>query len=373
MTLRTTRRRFISTALSAGVGSTVFQPYEAADATGLRHFSPEDASGSDPNFVMGKVVAVSDDGALRIFNEDGAVQAVRRHSGTASWKASYVNRTDVAVGDCVFTRGEHDDNDQLILNTVWANIGKFEGDLTSLDVKRKTLRLAKKGRLGRPEGELSLRLKDDTIVRGDDGRESQGDLGKLKPKSSVVIVSYGDPETRELTVHRIEAVEVFGSGVISPEPPEPAKRDSRSRPIARAATHFPIARRGNASFFCCGNVSGCGYSCGSSTSGACGNCRSSLNHMAWPKISGCGPFCSGCCLETDYPRYGCGTRFYCENACSGYTTILTITDCGPTVRCRSTGCQSYDSVRFDLTPCAFSAIHGNFSIGHANVWLSAPI
>jgi hypothetical protein len=362
---RSTRRGFIGTALGAGVGANLLVPY--ARVASAQEGPPRGGSAPerDPNFVMGKIIDVADDGGLSILDDTDSVRHVRRDGATRAWKASEFNVVEPAAGDCVYARGVPDEEGVLVLETLWANITKLEGDLQSVDAKSKELRLAKKGRGGRSEGVIELNLKDDTIVRGDDGRESSGNADKLKKNSPVVIIGYGDPATRELTAHRVEAFETFGAS-------DSDGKAARHRK-ARAATHFSIARRGNASFFCCGNVSGCGWSCGSSGGGYCGNCRSSSNHIAWPQVSSCGPYCSGCCLESGYPRYGCGTRFYCENACSRLTTIVTITDCGPTVRCRNTGCQGYDSVRFDLTPCAFSAIGGSFSIGHANVWLSAPI
>jgi hypothetical protein len=94
--------------------------------------------------------------------------------------------------------------------------------------------------------------------------------------------------------------------------------------------------------------------------------------MAWPQVSGCGPYCDGCCLEEGYPRYGCGTGFTIENPCSGRSAFVQIADCGPTVRCRNTGCLGFDSVRFDLTPCAFSGVGGSFDVGHCNLYVSAP-
>jgi hypothetical protein len=201
----------------------------------------------------------------------------------------------------------------------------------------------------------------------------------MKAGDDLVVIAFRDTTTGDLIAHRMEASEAFGQGAVSPEPSPVAgtMHTSGRRPqdhglVAHAATHFPIARQGNASWFCCGNVSGCGQ-CGSSGGGYCSGCRSDAQHMAWPLVSSCTAPCVGCCLPGDFPRYGCDTRFYCENACSGWTTIVTIKDCGPNPRCRSTGCQSYDSVRFDLTPCAFSAIHGDFALGHANVWFSAPV
>jgi len=233
---------------------------------------------------------VGDDGSLGILDDTDSLRRVLRHNQTRAWKASEYNVVEPAAGDCVYARGTLDDERQLVLDTLWANIAKLEGGLLDINSRAKRIRLAKKGRAGKPQGEVDITVKDDTIVRGDDGRETFGNVDKLKKKSDVVLIAYSDPVTRTFTAHRVEAHEAFGAGQVSPEPSaRAASRDGLSRkPTAEASTHFPIARRGNASFFCCGNVSGCGYSCGSSSGGYCGNVAAARTTWRGPKSAPAG-------------------------------------------------------------------------------------
>jgi hypothetical protein len=353
-----TRRNLLRSAGGGALGAALtishLDPAMASHASAAADVNVAD----DPTFLLGQIAAIGDDGRLSVIDSDGRARRAQLVGSSRYWKASAWNTFDYAVGDCVMGRGELDADDVLRLDSAWANIHNLRGTVDEHVGGRIKLR-------GTDRKLYDVKVKDSTIVRDDSGDESRGNGRKVKRGQDAIVIAYTNRATGQLVAHRLEAFETFGEGRVTAEP---ARHSGKK---ARAASHFNVARQGNASWFCCGNVSGCGH-CGSSGTAYCSFCRSSGHYMAWPKVSSCGPYCSGCCVQSDFPRYGCGTGFTIENPCSGRSTFVQIADCGPTTRCRSTGCKSYDSVRFDLTPCAFSAVGGSFDIGHCNLWVSAP-
>lgn len=344
------RRRFLGSALAAGAGATLVQPFTGVGAAaGL---AAQTGDETDPNFVMGQVVGADEAGYASVLDLDDQLRTVQIASGTRVWKGGRWNREELAPKDCVMGRGTLDGDETLVIDNLWANIRNYRGALQRVREDTVTVR-AEDGQL------YSASISPDTsVISSDGGQGPDGDVSSLSLGEDAVVIVSADPGTGKLTATRIETFD--DRGQVSPEPSGPAN-----------ALGFNIARRGNASWFCCGNVSGCGR-CGASNQGYCSGCRSDRPHIAWPQVSACTAPCVGCCLPSDFPRYGCGTSFDIKNPCSGATDIVYIRDCGPNPRCRSTGCKSYDSVRFDLTPCAFSAVGGSFNIGHCNLWVSPP-
>jgi hypothetical protein len=300
-----TRRRLLRDASGGALGAALFVSAGSEKASAATGRSAASRDVKDPSFLMGQVSEITDDGGLTVIDLDGNARRAKLESSSRHWKAGTWNEVDYAVGDCVMGRGELDAEQALHIDKVWANIGKINGKLTTKGSKKVKIKKEKTDKL------LDVDLTDATIVRDDDGNETHGSAEKLKADEDVVLIAYTDPATNALVAHRLEAYQAFGADQTSPEP-----GSARSRQRAHSADHgaFSVARRGNASYFCCGGVHGCNDRCGSlGSNGYCGFCRSDSNYMAWPQVGGCGPYCSGCCLEAGYPRYGCGTGFDIEN------------------------------------------------------------
>jgi hypothetical protein len=51
-----------------------------------------------------------------------------------------------------------------------------------------------------------------------------------------------------------------------------------------------------------------------------------------------------------------------RNPCIGTIVTVRIRDCGPTIRCVSDHCN-YNHVKYDLTPCGFTATGKDLSAG----------
>ncbi len=120
-----------------------------------------------------------------------------------------------------------------------------------------------------------------------------------------------------------------------------------------------VSRTGLASWFCCGPAFG---RCGAAGGGACGNCRSSALHCAWPNAS---QACQNITRPQDcgitLPRLGCGAAVSIQSRCTGRCTTTTIADCGPDTNrfCGETrSCGGFTGANriVDLTAAAFAAI-----------------
>lgn len=366
---RLTRRGLIGGAGSAALGAALGLAHTSRAAASESAIAPAAVS-YDPNFVMGQVTGVGGDGLLTIFDGDGRERAARLVDATRYWKASRWNVRDIAPGDCVTGRGALNDAGELELEVAWANIGRFVGECTS--VGRDSFEIRHAGRRI-----STIQVTDDTIFRDLRGRESFGDLTVISSDLPLFVISHNDGPAGQEVAHRVEVAGpsvadtvdaglAIVNGLVEDHWPSTPVTGRHNQP------NFDVARRGNASYFCCGSQA-CGSRCGSlGTNGKCGFCSSSGHYIAWPKVSDCTAGCVGCCLPENFPRYGCGTGFEIENSCSGRATFVQIADCGPNPRCRDTGCKGYQSVRFDLTPCAFTAVGGSMDIGHVNLWVSAP-
>lgn len=129
--------------------------------------------------------------------------------------------------------------------------------------------------------------------------------------------------------------------------------------------------RGEATWFCCGNAWG---PCGSTGTGACGNCHSGHYKAAWPNAS------QACyditrpdlCGEGNIPRRGCGAVMNVRHQC-GATVCVSIADCGPRMKsfcgekaCCNGTCRTNRVI--DLTAAAYSAI-ASLSTGKVPVWI----
>lgn len=126
-----------------------------------------------------------------------------------------------------------------------------------------------------------------------------------------------------------------------------------------------MARKGLASWFCCGNAWG---PCGPVQSrGACGTCHSGRNQHAWPYQSN--PRDPDACFRITRPdRCGkdlaprpCGFRHRTVNICNGRSITTAIADCGPQTDlfcnerlcCRGL-CRTARII--DFTPAAYSQL-----------------
>jgi hypothetical protein len=223
--------------------------------------SPDSAAGQerqgfsdqefDPNFVMGKVVAAGEDGTLSVVDLDDRLRTLRSESASRFWKAGGWNGAEIAPNDCIWARGQLEGDSGLAVENLWANMVNLRGELRS--VLGDTLSLAA------DNGELfAVAATPKTTVVGPTGEVLEGVLSLLAIGEYTMVIGYRDPASKELTATRVESFAALDE--VSPESTVEA---------ADMTAAFTVARRGNASWFCCGNVSGCGH-CGASNQGYCG-------------------------------------------------------------------------------------------------------
>lgn len=341
-----TRRTFLSQALAAGAGASLYLAVESADAGA----AGASAATDDPGFAAGQVVAYdAATGVVSLVNEDLVVQALQLGSGTQLWKDGAWNDASLSTGDCLYARGTPDGT-TISADRVWVDVGML--DVTVVSVASGAISVIL------PSGETVLcAIAPSTSVLTPTGMVV-GSASALRAGQGASIVGYGDP-----------AGGTYTASVIYPWVPatdsDPAAQIG-SGPDVNCSYYY----YGLASYFCCGGVQGCHSNCSDKGSnGACGDCKSTNLQCAWPTIPGCdytcGHSCNSCC--TSLPQLPCGKQVTFENLCNSRSVAATVVDCGPCVRCvGGVGCDNYKTVKFDLTPCAFSAI-GDLATGLLNV------
>jgi hypothetical protein len=339
------RREFLSRALLAGAGAVFVAP---ASARASAVPQDPDSFDTDPGFLAGQVVDIATSGDLAILDLDSKVRLARLGTDSGVWKLGQWSLQPPSIGDCLYVRGELAADAILYVRRAWANIDSLAGETLEVTSSGATVR-------SRDDSELHLAVTDETelIVPGVGVRPSLSDLheGDL-----VQVIAYHQAD--EIVATRIFVAPQDFAGTAAAG----SVGDAESLQVAATCI-----RKGLTTWFCCGNVSGCGRCSGSSGPGACtgtGGCRSDRLHMAWPKLgTGCGPFCSNCCLGADFERLACYTSVTVKNPCNNNSVTVRIRDCGPTIRCVDPmTCKSRTKIMFDLTPCAFSAI-GNLDAG----------
>jgi hypothetical protein len=310
------RRKFLGEALLAGAGATLLRPFGPGE-NALAGTGDGEESAVDPNFVAGQVVGADGD---RIFvrNADDEVREVELTSSSGVWKRAQWNAEPVSVDDCIYVRGELDGNGVLVADRLWANIASFSGEVH--DARRTSLTLQM------PSGERrNTRVIGRTEVEDRRGGFERGSASHLRPGDVVQVVEFNEPGNQDYTASRVLLMSGDASTTVV---------DDEDIVEIDFATN-QCTYKGLTTWFCCGNVGGCGR-CGSTSSsgGACGDCRSDRNHMAWPKLgTGCGPFCGNCCIPSDFPRLPCDRSVTVKNPCNGKSQSVRIKDCGPTIHC----------------------------------------
>lgn len=343
------RRTFLGNAALAGVGTTVFGPLSAASG------QEEAGTGGpisdiDPGFVAGNVVAIGPAGEITVRDPDAALRVLRIDNLSHIWKEAQWNVESLSIGDCIYARGELGSDGILSVERLWANIGSLAGSVKTVTPDELVLTLDS-------GEEHSTRVIDLTEVQAPSGAFVVGDVSGLGVGTDVQLIEFVDPQSGASTSSRV----LLLSGV---DGVSVAASDEDRKLLDRVGLE---SERGLTSWFCCGNVGGCGSGCGASGGGQCGGCRSDRNHMAWPKTkngtSKCGPFIGNCDFSSVMARLKCDSDVSLLNPCHNKSVNVKVKDCGPTMRCVSpTGCKDRQKVKFDLTPCAFSAI-GDLAAG----------
>lgn len=353
-----TRREMLGKALLAGAGASVLGPtFESAVAATFA----DDAEKPDPHFLGGQVASLRSSGALTVMDADGRSRGARLSAESQTWKRGTWGADELEPGDCVYATGALGSDGVFGIDRVWVAIETFGARLRGVDASR--LILDRDGR------QVEARIIDQTEVRR--GVQRLSNPSKAFRSGDVIdVVGFYERETGAFTASRIwlsdaKASAAPGHDELHPVVGEPIESPDETLVLC------PYTWRGLATFFCCGNVSGCGYSCGSSGQGYCypsQTCRSYNHQMAWQYVwqSGANPCQASCqsCCSSVFDIVECGTVGHLWNPCQSLSDNATIVDCGPNMRCTSAfGCLSRSTIMFDLTPCAFAAIGGSFSSG----------
>lgn len=354
------RRKFFGKALLAGAGAVLTYPIAPSD---LGRAQTADLSHGfsdiDPGFLAGQVVDIQPSGLLAIQDLDSLIRYARSTPISRTWKAASWNVNPLAAGDCVYVRGQLDQDGVLEVDKLWANIGTITDTVIGRQPTEITVQLEN-------GTEHLFRVVDQMDVETPGGIFMPLDTSGLHVGISVQVIGFHDPATGDLTASRIWR---FGA----PTADSLAAADGDI--VAQTATSVTLG--GLTTFFCCGPGGNfCGWACPNRGGGSCGGCRGDMLHMAWPKITNlaggdCGPFCPspGCpCIAPEWPRLPCFTSVSLVNPCTGGAANVIIQDCGPVIRCRQPiQCEQRFRIKFDLTPCAFTAIGGNLNDGLATV------
>lgn len=285
------------------------------------------------------------------------------------------NASSVAIDDCLYARGDVVEDNALAIDRLWVDIQSFPAEVAH--ATNRSIQMILPNTV-----QTTARVIDSTYVETSSGDATQGSAASLREGDDIQVVGFGDPFTDSFTATRVL---LFST----PEIPIIGAPEEELDPVApdddgSTTVTCPYTYKGLTSWFCCGGVTGCGAGdrCPSSTSGgACGGCRSDRLHMAWPKLTtGCGPFCTQSCATCigNVPRLRCGKNVHVKNPCNENEANVEIRDCGPRIRCADRlGCKDYQKQKFDLTPCAFTRLHGDLSDGrttcHATVQLRCCI
>lgn len=334
------RRQLLGRALLAGAGATVVQGLSPAGS-----FDPAEAATdpeTDPNFLMGQVVSFdSATGVVQVVDLDLQVRAAGFTSSSQIWKQGAWNTSQLALGDCIMSRGQLNSASALLINEIYVGIRSFQGILDSVTASSISLTEPGGGIIGAAVTSLTEVNVDGQTVTG----TTQG----LAPGQYVNLIGYGDPSAGTLV-----ATLIIGPTADSGLEPPPVTGAPGADCTEKTYSH-------STTWFCCGNISSaCGADCAGSGGGACGNCRADKLHMAWPVLSttGCNSTCGcgGNCCRSGFCALSCGTLVSLYNPCRNKATITAIRDCGPCVHCVSPPCNNLDAVTFDLTPCAFTAL-----------------
>jgi hypothetical protein len=357
-----TRRELIGKALIAGAGATVLGDLEAAPGAAAVSI---DGPVLDPHFLAGQLVTMTSRDELAFLDYDGRLRRARFGGESRVWKGGDWDTQHLATGDCVYATGLLGPAGVFELDKVWVAIDTVIG--TVVDVSANSVIL------DGPNGPVEAQLTSETEFIGQDGKHARGvPVGGIRPLDDLLLVGF---HTRDGLFTASRLIELDPN--VDPSAAEigPIIGEPRLVPTpAGPRTLCPYTWNGLSSFFCCGNVSGCTYTCGSSNDGWCGgqsgcqnHCRSDGHYAAWKSIY-CGSnstsaACGNCCDNT-LTQVPCGQVMSLSNACSGQNDTVNIVDVGPNMRCVAAfGCQNRTAIKFDLTPCAFAAIGGNFNSG----------
>ncbi|GLZ80818.1 hypothetical protein Afil01_56250 [Actinorhabdospora filicis] len=195
------RRRLLTTAVLGGAAGLV-------GATALGSLSPEDvwaAEGAnakinpgdpDPNFVEGRVTAVSD-AVVFVTSSDGTYHSIRVTTGTSIWKLNPSTLDEVKVGDGLYARGVRMPDNTLAADSLWVNIVNLNAHVDSI---------------GR--GHLNLDHHGQRVVAHvEQGRSAAvynntpavSDMSMLQAGKHVKVIGAWHPDTNEITISTVYA------------------------------------------------------------------------------------------------------------------------------------------------------------------------
>lgn len=350
-----TRREFLTRTLVAGAGATLLSTLTDSEAR-----SSDDNDDVDPGFIAGQVLKISPNGQVIAVDREDRIHLMQLRSSTRIWKRGLWDQVRLQVGDCVYARGTLAPSGILAVDTVWVSIASLSGAVARVSPDRVDLEFVDSAR-------RTVVISDFTVISVAPGHVEQGTAHSLAVGDSVYLVGFADASGEFVATRVFKNVPD-----ITPSTEETVVETTISE-IGNLA-QCTDTWKGLASFFCCGTAaSGCGYSCPCSSRDPCPpwcqnyNCQSDRLHMAWQKVDEGSRSCRAPCdcnCPSSLAILACGTTVTVTNPCRNMSTSASIRDCGPTQRCVSPqGCHGRTTVKFDLTPCTFTAIGGNLADG----------
>jgi hypothetical protein len=242
------------------------------------------------------------------------------------------------------------DRTWIAIESIPATVSQVEGQTLNLDTKGRTIEANVIGR---------------TEIQDKTGRFVAGaPASSLRVGDQVYVIGFNGGSSGTFTASRI----FRARGDVSPTALEREPTKGMPRTVTGPDGPLvlcPLTWHGLASFFCCGGVNSCSGSGGAWCSSP--QCFSYNHRMAWKNVKDGGRTCNatcGDCCDTTLSQFNCGTNANLANPCNSMSDVSTIVDCGPNLHCHSAfGCNNRTLVKFDLTPCSFAALGGDFGAG----------
>ncbi len=386
------RRNFLGNALLAGAGTTFLQKLSPLELRRAAKVPPPGVAFEDfdPNFIAGRVVENLGEGRYMVTDSDSQARVIKVAPSSRVWKQGFWNRFGLQEDDCQYSRGTLQGDGTLEIDRLWVHIFNFPGVVANVQEKRLTIQNAWSG------DEFEMPVLDHTEVQTRRGDFVRGSTADLTTEELVQTVGFGDLQhgtfrpTRIIRRSRGNGPSGGEEQSSDSEPGEVTTVQEITQPDGSKKHQCQTTYFGLTSWFCCGGVLACGATCTDQHpqckenncggfGGFCTGCRTDNMSLAWPNVcNGAGTDCrrTSCvsCCPSSVPEFTCQQELVAQNPCNLNAVTVRVRDHGPVIHCLGPiTCKNRDTVRFDLTACAFSAL-GQLDWGHQalNVSYSRP-
>lgn len=190
------RRRLLTTAVLGSatlVGATAFGSVAPEDALAAAPVDLVDAGLPDPNFVEGRVTAVTGS-MLLVTGSDNVMHAIRITDATSIWKLRPAKFDQIAVGDGLYARGVRLDG-TLAADAVWVNIVSIHVHIASMGRNQITMEHYGSRMVGHVVPGVTAAVYN--------GTPAVSDMSLLRVGSHAHVIGAWRPDTNEIDIATI--------------------------------------------------------------------------------------------------------------------------------------------------------------------------